>query len=364
MRVLHVSSPLSWRGGEQQVAYLAGALNGGTEKQWILTPEGSELYRRIPLPPEQKCKFRTNGFLNLNLAAEIARCSRKLSIDIVHTHDSHSHSAAVIAATFFGLDCPLVISRRVDFPVSTNPFSRWKYNHPAVRRIICVSDEIKRITAPAIRNKTVLQVIHSGIDLSRYEGEIRKPTLKDELGLEQHSILVGNLSALADHKDFPTWLKAARILARRHPQLYFIIAGKGPEEDTIRRFITENSLEEHIRLIGFRNDIPSVMRSLDIFLMSSKTEGLGTILIEAMAAGVPVVATRAGGIPELVEDGVTGLLAVPGDSEGLADAVTRLLEDAVLRQKIKNNARMKAGEFSFRKTAEATLAVYRQIISC
>lgn len=364
MRVLHISTPGSWRGGEQQVAYLVKALIEKNVQQWVLTREGSELSKRITLPSQWICTFRNRGPFNIILAFKIALLCRKYFIDLIHAHDSHSHSAAVLAVTLFRLRVPLVISRRVDFPVSRNPFSLWKYNHPGVRRVVCVSEEIKQITAKSIRNKAVMDVVYDGIDLSKYDGIKHPTTIKDELGLPLDTLLIGNLSALADHKDFPTWLNTARILADRHPELVFIIAGQGPEEGMIRNFILDNNLEGRIRLIGFRNDVPRVMSSLNIFLMSSKTEGLGSIIIEAFAAGIPVIATSAGGIPELVEDGVTGMLAAPGDSEGLANAVTRLLEDPALTQRIKNNAQKKAGEFSFRKTAEATLAIYREIIAC
>lgn len=364
MNVLHLSTPTGWRGGEQQVAYLAKALQDLGVNNFILCPSGSMLMERMKSGSIKMLQYRSAGLFRLSLAYRLRKACSENHISLIHAHDSHAHTATVLSAAFFGNTTPVVVSRRVDFRVSSTPFSRWKYNHSSVKRIICVSQAILELTAPSLSDPSRLRVVHSGIDLSRYEGEIKGPTVKNEFGIGQHCILAGNLSALADHKDYPTWLKAAHILAGRHPQLYFIIAGKGPEEEAIRSFISQNNLDERIRLIGFRNDIPSVMRSLDIFLMSSKTEGLGTILIEAMAAGVPVVATGAGGIPELVEDGVTGLMAAPGDSEGLANAVSRLIEDPALRGKIKNNAIRKAGEFSFRKTAEATLDIYRELISC
>lgn len=364
MNVLHLSTPTGWRGGEQQAAYLAQALQDLDVNNFMLCPEESVLMDHMKSGDIKTIPFRHAGLMQFSLAYLLRKACSSNNISLIHAHDAHAHTAAVLSATFFGNTLPIVVSRRVDFKISPNPFSRWKYNHPSVKRIICVSRAIRELTAPYLNAPSVLRVVHSGIDLSRYEGNCDEPPLRKEMGLGPDAILVGNLSALADHKDYPTWLEAARLLASRHPQLYFIIAGKGAEEEAIRSVISKNRLDERIRLIGFRNDIPSVMRSLDIFLMSSKTEGLGTILIEAMAAGVPVVATRAGGIPELVEDGVTGLLAAPGDSEGLANAVTRLLEDPDLRVRVKNNALKKAGEFSFRKTAEATLAIYREIIAC
>lgn len=364
MRVLHVSTPSSWRGGEQQVAYLTGALQEEGVEQWVLTPKGSELTGRIPIPLDRIVHFRTRGILNLVLAAKITRLCRKYTIELVHTHDSQAHSAAVLASALLGLSCPLVVSRRVDFPVSPNPFSRWKYNHPAVRKILCVSEEIKRMTEPAIRNTAVLEVIHSGIDLDRYSKSLGQAhDIRKELGLEPGTRLIGNLSALADHKDYPTWIRTARRLSDENPALRFVIAGTGPDEEAIRELVRKSDLENTVFMLGFRADVVSVMQSLDVFLITSKTEGLGTIVLEALAAGVPVVATRAGGIPEMIIDGETGLLATVGDDAALSQCVLRIFTDADLRARLVSEGKRKAAAFSFRNTAMKTLHAYRAVLA-
>jgi glycosyltransferase involved in cell wall biosynthesis len=252
----------------------------------------------------------------------------------------------------------------VDFPVSSNPFSRWKYNHPAVSRILCVSEEIKRITKPAIRNTSVLEVVHSGIDLERYARPVEQAfDLRRELGLDPNTPLVGNLSALADHKDYPTWIRTARRLSRLDPNMRFIIAGTGPDEQLIRDQILQAGLQDTVFLLGFRKDVERLMQSLDLFLITSKTEGLGTIVLEALAAGVPVVATRAGGIPEMIIDGETGLLAPIGDDNTLAQSVLRIFTDTALRETLVAGGRKKAATFSFRNTAAKTLQAYRAVLT-
>lgn len=364
MNVLHVSTPSSWRGGEQQVAYLVEALQAEGIRQWVLTPEGSELSRRINIAQEQICIYGKRGLLNLALASRIAGICRDHSIDLIHTHDSQAHSAAVVSAAVFGMRCPVVVSRRVDFAVSSNPFSRWKYNHPAVRRILCVSEEIERITKPAIRNTSVLEVVHSGIDLERYARPVEQAfDLRRELGLDPNTPLVGNLSALADHKDYPTWIRTARRLSRLEPNMRFIIAGTGPDEQLIRDQILQAGLQDTVFLLGFRKDVERLMQSLNVFLITSKTEGLGTIVLEALAAGVPVVATRAGGIPEMIIDGETGLLAPIGDDNTLAQSVLRIFTDTALRETLVAGGRKKAATFSFRNTAAKTLQAYRAVLA-
>ena len=186
--------------------------------------------------------------------------------------------------------------------------------------------------------------------------------LKEELNLSPDALLVGNLSALADHKDFPTFLEVAMRVLNIHPLVHFVIAGSGNEKEFIEKFIEENKLSTRIHLLGFRKDVAMVMKSLDVFLITSKTEGLGTIVLEAFAAGIPVVATRAGGIPELVIDQVTGLLREVGDVDGLTKAVQQILSDHELKLKLINNAKIKVQGFSFLATAQKTLNIYQEIL--
>ncbi|MBP7239625.1 MAG: glycosyltransferase family 4 protein [Saprospiraceae bacterium] len=359
MTILHVSTPTSWRGGEQQAAYLAIALKASGIDQIVLCPDRSVLATRMQeagIPVET---FASRGLLNLNLAQHIAKLCRKKNIDIIHCHDSHAHSAAVISASVFNNPTPIVVSRRVDFPVSGNFMSRWKYNHPSVRRILCVSEMIRTITAPAIKDASKLTVVYSGIDLSRYDLPSVERKLIGELNLSPSVRLVGNISALADHKDYPTFLQTAAAICKEHDNIHFIIAGKGPEEEKIKSIIRDQNLGDKVHLLGFRDDVVQVMQSLDVFLMTSITEGLGTIVLDAFAAGVPVVATCAGGIPEMVVDGVTGLLADPRDVVALKDATLRILNDPALTKQLTDNANERVKDFSFQATAEKTLKIYR-----
>lgn len=361
MKVLHVSTPLSWRGGEQQAAYLAIALGKERVEETVLCPQHSELAGRMEAAGIPCVTFPSRGWLNVALAAKISKVCREESITLIHTHDSHAHTAAVISTAFFGNPAPIVVSRRVDFPVSNHFLSRWKYNHPTVRKIICVSEFIKTITAPAIQNKSVLTVIHSGIDLTRYDFLPEANILRTEFGWGPEVKIVGNLSALADHKDYPTFLKVAATLLQQDPSFHFIIAGTGPEESTIRQMIKELALENHVHLLGFRKDVPEIMKALDVFLITSQTEGLGTIVLEAFAAGTPVVATRAGGIPELVVEGISGLSAEPGDVAALREAVFRIFKEEALRARLVQAAQLKAKEFSFTETALRTKKIYSEL---
>ncbi|MFN0189153.1 MAG: glycosyltransferase family 4 protein [Bacteroidia bacterium] len=362
MKVLHVSTPMSWRGGEQQAAYLVGALKEMKVEVTVLTPNHSELSKRLQKDGINVINFESRGVLDLSLARKIEKVCRKHRFDLIHTHDSHAHSAAVLSAAVFSNITPIIVSRRVDFAVSSNLFSKWKYNHASIKKIICVSEMILKITAPSIKDKKKLAVVHSGINTSNYNFSLDSNLLKNELNLSQDALLVGNLSALADHKDFPTFLAVAKEVISANPKVHFIIAGSGDEKSGIEKFIEENNLTSRIHLLGFRKDVEKVMKSLDVFLITSKTEGLGTIVLEAFAAEIPVVATRAGGIPELVSDGITGLLVEVGNVDGCTLAVQKILSDRELKTKLVSNAKIKVQGFSFQATAQKTLSIYQEFM--
>src|SRR5690606_32318917 len=147
--------------------------------------------------------------LNMLYAKKLSGLCRKMQIDICHLHDAHAHSYAILAASFFNNKVPLILSRRVDFPIKKNWASNYKYNHPSIKKIICVSETIVQITAKGIRDKSKLLCIHSGIDLDKFTNS---GNLRREYDIDDDCILVGNTSALADHKDYFTFVDTAKLL--------------------------------------------------------------------------------------------------------------------------------------------------------
>ena len=374
MKVLHVSTPMSWRGGEQQAAYLALALKEMKVEVSMLTPFNSALSARMLEDGISVINFKSRGVLDLNLAKKIAKVCKEQKIDVIHTHDSHAHSAAILSAAVFNNNTPIVVSRRVDFAVSSNLFSKWKYNHASIKKIVCVSDKIKEITAPSIKDKSKLVTVHSGIDLKKFENIKHKTTiLREEFGLEKNTILIGNVAALAPHKDYITFLETAKLLLPKlkerekqentHREIRFFLIGKEDgSENEIKDWLNQNQkTKEYFILTGFRNDIPQILPELDIFLFTSQTEGLGTSVLDAFASNVPVVATAAGGIPESVVDNKTGLLSKIKDAVSLAENVEKIVYDEELREKLIHNATIHLQNFTKENTAKKTLEIYNSI---
>ena len=361
-RVLHLSTARSWRGGEQQVAYLVEELRSKGVEQLLVCASGS--------PMQEFCErlsveHRTLGFrasFDPVNARRLAHIARSWKPDLLHTHDSHGHTAAILATSVFGMKVPLVVSRRVDFAISSGFSARWKYGHPAVKRILCVSDAILEITAERLPRPETLRTVRSGIDPARFaagaDGRLHR-----ELGLDPGIPIVGNVAALAPHKDLFTFIRMAERIHKARPEVRFVLLGEGELRSELERYASQRGLTGMLTFTGFRNDVERLLPELDVMAMTSRTEGLGTSILDAFAARVPVVATAAGGIPELIEDQRTGLLRPVEDDAALAEAVLQVLDDHALRDRLVAGAHEKLQGFTRQVMARATFAEYQALLS-
>ena len=176
---------------------------------------------------------------------------------------------------------------------------------------------------------------------------------------------MGNVAALVPHKGQRHLIDAAARVVQRVPDARFVIAGEGELRASLERHIRERRLEKHVFLAGFRPDVLSVHKAFDLFVMSSVTEGLGSSLLDAMACGKAVVATTAGGIPEAVVHGETGLLVPPRDDKAMADAIVTLLTNHELRQQYGAAGLKRVHErFSVDRMVRDTVAVYEEVVRC
>jgi glycosyltransferase involved in cell wall biosynthesis len=357
---LHIDTARTWRGGQNQVLLTVLGMRALGHRAMLVAHAAGELRRRakeglelLPLTPKTE--------MDLSAAWRLSRLIKRLAPDIVHAHDPHGVAMAALALSMSTqlAKPPLVAARRVDFHLKDNALSRWKYRQ--VDCFICASEAIRRMViadgVPAARVVTV----HEGIDLGRVEAA-PAANLHAELWLPHHAPVVGNVAALVPHKGHRHLIEAAAIVIQKVPDARFVIAGEGELRAPLERQIKERRLEKHVFLAGFRPDILSVHKGFDIFVMSSVTEGLGTSLLDAMACGRPVVATTAGGMPEVVADGRTGILVPPRDHEAMASAIVTLLTDDAARADMgaAGLARVRT-MFSAERMVQDTLGVYRRV---
>lgn len=321
--ILHVSGAKSWRGGEQQIAYLIEEL--GSLEHHLLCPEGAPLAERVP--PRASIQHFANRWQGV---WRLYQYSRRVKPEVIHLHDPHAQLMGVLAASLSGLKIPMVLSRRVFFTPKNNGLTRWKYNHGAIRYILCVSEAVRQLHIPYLREPERLLVVPSGIDPSRFQLQDGNDRLRKELGIPPKVPLVGTVGALSAEKDHLSFLKVALKLVSEGSQAYFVLFGEGKEREKLQEFVEGHRLEQRVFFAGFRQDIPQVLPALSVFLFTSRKEGLGTSVLDAFAARVPVVATDAGGIPEMVRHRETGWLAPVGAVRELAEGVSFLLENPVV----------------------------------
>lgn len=362
MTIIHISTKQSWRGGEQQIAYLVSELKEKGVNQIVMTPNNSKLSAFCKKNDIAVHNFSKFTGINITAAIQLKKLCKKFDTPIIHAHDSHAHTTAYLSSILAGNKTPQVISRRVDFPVHKNLFSKLKYNHKNIKRIICVSEKIKEITAPSLKNTDVLTVVYSGIDLNRFTDCSNKNILRRYFNIPEGNKIVANVAALAPHKDYFTFVDTAALILKEKPDTTFLIIGQGSEKQQIAEYIFEKKMQHSIIFTGFRTDIPDILPEIDVFLITSKTEGLGTSILDAFACEVPVVATRAGGIPEIVKHEKTGLLADIKDAEKLAENVIGIFDNNELKEHIVREAKKEIQNFTRQQTARKTMDEYQQII--
>lgn len=364
MKILHLSSEKTWRGGEQQIAYLVEEQIASGEDVMVLCRRDS-VFEKYCL--DNDVPFESLGFSNnfdLSTANGLRKLQKKLSFDIIHIHSSRSHSIAIIASNL-GMKANLILSRRVDFNSSGNPLSNYKYNHKQIKKVICVSEKVKEIIGTTIKDKNKLCVVYDGIDLKRFEGNQNNHILHQEFGLSEETKIVANISALADHKDYITFVNTVAEFTNKYAEpVKFFIIGEGECREDIETHIQKTGTSDSIIMTGFRNDIPAIFKEIDVFLMTSKEEGLGSTVLDAFANHIPVVATAGGGIPEVVKHNETGLLAPIKDAKILADYVHTMLFNQNLRNSVIENAEKVLHEkFTKEVMAEETLKWYKLALS-
>ena len=356
MRVVHVDSASGWRGGQNQVLLTAQGMAARGHAVVLACQRGGMLEARAREAGLDVRPLSFRGDLWPGAAWGLASLLRGFRADVAQLHDPHAVSAGVLAHAL-GVRTKLVATRRVDFHMRSW-LSRRKYRMAAP--VITVSQAIARVLEADGFFPRDVRVVYEGVpDRSPQPGG--REALRD-LGVPDDALVVGNVAALTDHKDHETLLAAAVGVVARVPSARFVIVGDGELRAPLEARAQALGLRDRCVFAGFRTDLDRLIPAFDVFCLSSRMEGLGTSLLDAMAFGRPVVATRAGGIPEAVADGVTGRVVPPRDASGLADALAGVLRDGPTRAALGAAGRQRFLErFTAERMVEGTLAVLQEV---
>jgi len=359
MKVLHVETGRHLYGGARQVQYLMIGLQARGVDCYLACARRSAIALTCREKVAGLYTLPMAGDLDVRLTFSLVSLIKRLAPDLVHLHsrrgaDIYGALAATISAV------PVVLSRRVD-----NPEPRWlvalKYRR--YDRVIAISRGIRRILLDEGVPAEKVVCVPSAVDVAEYQNTCDRCVLRAEFGLSPDTIVAGIIAQLIPRKGHQLVLRALSEVLQQQPNLHIIFFGKGPLEAVLRAQTKQAGLSAAVHFAGFRDDLHHLLGCLDFQIHPALLEGLGVALLQGAAAGLPLIGTRTGGIPEIVLHEETGLLVEPGDVPALTRALIRLAGDPQMRRRLGTRARQHVtSNFGVDAMIEGNLAVYRTVL--
>ncbi len=354
----HVDLAAQWRGGQRQVYLLTTGLAARGWRTVVVTGPGTPLAQKLVGTGVEVRTLRALGELDLLAARRLANILRETRARIVAAHASHEHGLAMLAKRAVG-EVKLVVHRRVDVPIRRRLLGKGKYQAPD--KYIAISEKVRAVLIDGGVPADRIALVSSGVP-AHVPDPLAKVRLAAELRLAADAPWVGSVADLVEHKGHRHLLDAWVIVRQQVPQARLVLIGDGELRAALAEQARALGIADRVHFVGRRNDVPAWLNALQVFTLTSTSEGLGSSIIDAMMAGVPVVATAAGGIPELVRDGETGLLAPARDVAAIAARLIAALQGGETIEKMKSNAlAMVRAERSADAMVEGTMKVYRDV---
>lgn len=356
---MHLESGRHLYGGAEQVRYLIQGLEAEGIENLLVCPRDSEI--AAAAPAARVIELPMGGDLDVLLPARLKAAIRTHRPAILHVHSRRGADAAGgWSARSTGV--PAVLTRRVDNR-ELAPWARLKYS--PYRAVVAISSAVE----DELLNHVGLDAarvfkIPSAVDSKRYRPASAHDQLAATLGLPPRALIIGVVAQLIPRKGHALLFECLPELLSRYPDAHVLCFGRGPLKETLLRRLVDLELDTRVHLMGFRNDLPDLLPGLDLLVHPAEREGLGVAVLEAMSAGVPVVASTAGGLTDLIDHEIHGLTFEPGDQHGLTEAMGRLLSDAELRTQFGVAGRERAqADFSVERMSKQYLEIYNRILS-
>lgn len=360
LTILHTESAKRWGGQERRTFAEAREFKKRGHRVILAVQPGSALGKHAKEVGIEVREIRMENRDILKAFFRLFSLIRRERVDIVNTHSSKDSWIASFAARL-ALRPRLIRTRHVSIPISKHPLNIiYKLPH----KIITCGEAIRKRMIEV--NRFPLEKIVSiptGVDVERFNPDRVKENIREELGIDQDAPLVGNISIIRTEKGYPYFLEAAQEILKVKPETSFLIVGHEPKGNTLTQEVRKRGLEDKVIMPGLREDIPQVLATLDVFVLSSLREGVPQGVTQALAMEKPVVATDVGGVPELIKHNQTGLLVSPANSETLAKAILELLEDREKAKRLGENGRRLVEEkFSQETMIERIEDLYRELL--
>ncbi len=360
MKILHVETGRHFLGGPQQVIYLIDALNERGVEGILVCPPGSGIDTVARQHGIRVQNLFCAGDLDLPFAYRLTQFIKSEKPDIVHCHSRRGADVlGGLAASF--ADVPAVVSRRVDHTelslvagLRYRPFSK----------VIAISEAIATVLRERGIEAAKLEVIRSAVDADALAKPADCAARRREFDLPADAFAIAAAGQLIPRKGHRYLLEAISALRQSHPQVRLVVFGEGYLHNQLLAQAAALGLEDVVRFAGYRDDLDSFIGCFDLFVHPASAEGLGIAVLKASAAGLPVVACRAGGVPEAIVDGGTGLLVAPEDADALQRAIAKLVDDAPLRAILGAAGRERMqNEFSIATMAARHMALYESLLA-
>ncbi len=360
MKYLILDTSKEFRGGQQQICYLApGLIQKGLDIT-VCVRDGSLLNKKLAELGTPTVSVQPLFEGSPSGTVKLAGLIKNHGFSLLNAQSSHDHTLAWFASKLIRPKPALVVTRRVDFAPGSSFFNRRKYLHGA-NHYIAISGAIGDVLAAGQIPREKISVVHSSVETAERVPNARAEII-DELSLPADSILIGDIASLVDHKGHTYLLKAFPKVLKTEPRARLLLAGRGDLRHSLEREAADLGISDQVHFLGQREDVPRLHCAFDLFVMTSHLEGLCTSILDAMSARTPVVATSAGGIPEIVRHGQTGLLADSKSPESIAANILKTLKDReITAQRIERAFQMVETEFGVKKMVDRTAAIYRQL---
>lgn len=360
IKVLHVLSDTNVGGAGRYIFNLLSNKEETSFEASVACPKGGELEKELRSRGIKV--FALEGgesSANMSQIKSLRRIISQERFDIVHTHASF---AGRIAGKIAG--AKVVMTRHSLIRGRASSIKRLATRLTSrifTDRIIAISRAVKINLIESGVPADMIIIIYNGIDTTKFEGI--KGTLREELSIASDIPIIGMVARLVPEKGYEYAINAFYRVLKEYPNAILVIIGSGPLEDSLKTMCSELRIEDNVVFMGYRQDVENLMADFDLFVLSSISEGLGLSLLEAMALGIPVVATMTGGIPEVIKDGTNGLLIQPGNDIYLAENMVKILSNKDLAQRLGDEAKKTVAEkFSSKTMIEKTEKVYQEVL--
>jgi len=363
IRTLHLETGRQLLGGAMQTKHLVHGLEERGVPALLVCPDNGELYRAATREGLNVQGVRYRGDHDLTLVLKLGRIIRSAKPDIVHLHSRRGADILGALAAKWAGHPNVITTRRVDNPISAGVLNGFCIGK-IPKAIVCVSDGISSVMKEAGFPSDKITVIHSAVDASAYDSALSKWEARRILGVLPASPLLCVIGQLIARKGHHVLLDALPSLRNKFKDIRVLIVGSGAVRSRLEAQVHKLNLDGCVQFMGFRSDISTILRASDLLVHPALREGFANVGLQAMASGIPFVTTSVGGMPEMVQHEITGLVVPPGDSKTLAQAIEELLSNPGRRSMMGRLGQDIVREsFSVEKMVDSNLALYQKVLA-